>query len=135
MTIPFQGGFRDAPPGGRAARTTDPDAKGEYAVMRRQRQDGPPRSRADASNFNFASLLFVVIIRQNQPFRRWRRHLALFLLLTYLSTSLLSMPVSSLRSPTGTALWAAFRSVSAQKAPFSLPASKNLASAVATQEL
>ncbi|MDY3809672.1 hypothetical protein, partial [Desulfovibrio porci] len=98
MTIPFQGGFRDAPPGGRAARTTDPDAKGEYAVMRRQRQDGPPRSRADASNFNFASLLFVVIIRQNQPFRRWRRHLALFLLLTYLSTSLLSMPVSSLRS-------------------------------------
>ncbi|MDY3810137.1 hypothetical protein, partial [Desulfovibrio porci] len=66
---------------------------------------------------NFASLLFVVIIRQNQPFRRWRRHLALFLLLTYLSTSLLSMPVSSLRSSTGTALWTAFRSVSAQKTP------------------
>ena len=38
-------------------------------------------------------------------------------------------------SPTGTALWAVFRSVSAQKVPFSLPARKNLASAVATKEL
>ena len=35
-------------------------------------------ARADASDFSFADLLFVVIIRQNQPFRRWRRHLALF---------------------------------------------------------
>ena len=34
--------------------------------------------REDASNFSFADPLFVVIIRQNQPFRRGRRHLALF---------------------------------------------------------
>ena len=34
--------------------------------------------RADASNFCFTSLLFVVIIRQNRPFRHRRRHPALF---------------------------------------------------------
>ena len=36
------------------------------------------RIRADTFNFSFVDLLFVVIIRQNQPFRRRRRHLALF---------------------------------------------------------
>ncbi len=34
--------------------------------------------RAGASHFSFASLIVVVSIRQNQLFRRWRRHLALF---------------------------------------------------------
>ncbi|MDY3810642.1 hypothetical protein FYJ44_08320 [Desulfovibrio sp. PG-178-WT-4] len=84
---------------------------------------------AGAADFSFAGLLFVVIIRPSLlgaggVIRRC-------LLLTCLSTSLLSMPVSRQRhSP-----WAAFRSVSAQKAPFFLPAPENLASAVATQEL
>ena len=34
--------------------------------------------REDASNFSFAGLLFIVIIRQNRPFRHRRRHPALF---------------------------------------------------------
>ena len=65
---------------------------------------------------------------------RWLRHLALFAahVLEYIS-ALDARKLATLA--TGTALWAAFRSVSAQKAPFFLPAPKNLASAVATQEL
>ena len=81
----------------------------------------------------FAGLLFAAIIRKTSLFGAggviWR-----FLLLTYVSTALLSMPVKLARLANGHGplgrLPVGFRA----KAPFSLPAPKNLASAVATKE-
>ena len=83
----------------------------------------------------FAGLLFAVMIRQNQPFVCRLRHLALFAAHVLEYSSALDARKARPARPTGTALWAAFRSVSAQKVSFSLPARKNLASAVAPQEL
>ena len=74
------------------------------------------------------------MIRQNQPFVCRLRHLALFAAHVLEYSSALDARKARPARPTGTALWAAFRSVSAQKAPFPLPTPKNLASAVATKE-